>query len=363
MQRPRSYCRRVGALACALLLAALVTDCDGCSCAGGDSPQVPETPEARLDACASALPAQTDLAFFFTDMEGVRGSLGALSKRFKGSLPVDAYRAEIITLVGVDLLERSTYRRAGIDPDGGFCVAIYRETPVLLLYVVDAEKFRSSAVESIRRYYRADAEAAQVMPGRFRVDDPGLDLAWQRVGGGLTAVVFGRVGSRKAPRSSVEVLDELVALDANASVGTLEEFGAFRRTIATQWPASMYMNTPRLLSLYKSLGPSLEKYQAEVIDAAGEQIRWSGLGWRADTEAVRGRLFLGLRADTMAKLGALEEPSGPSPRFHRMVAKGALLVVRVGINPKVFWREYQAAIPERQRNYIHRILRNVKAST
>ena len=359
---PAPYRARFALLAVAAL--ALTADCDGgCSCGGTPATQVPATPEARVEACASHLPSQTDLAFFFVEMDGVRSSVDILSRRFRGSLPVDAYRAEVQTLIGVDLLDKGTYASAGVHPDGGFCVGVYRETPLLLLWVTDEERFRGKAIASIRKYYRVSDEPQEVAPGRYRVNAEGLDLAWERLPSGMTAVVFGSAGKRKAPRPSVDVLEEIVAVTADESLGKVDEFGAFRDAVATQWPASVYMNTPRLLSFYKSFDPSLKGYQKEVIDAVGEQIRWTGVGWKADASAAHGRAFFGVQQATMDKVAGLEQPGKRAPRFHRMVGEDAYLFVRTGIDAALFWKEYQALMPERQRKYVQRLFKNLEAST
>ncbi len=351
-------------IACALGALVMTADCDGgCSCGGEAKLVIPATPVERVNACASHLPSQTDLALFFTEMDGVRSSVDVLSKRFSGSLPVDAYRAEVQTLVGVDLLDKTTYAQAGIHADAGFCVAVYRETPLLLLYVTDADKFRGHAIASIRKYYRVTAEPSEVAPGRWRIDADGLDLAWERLPSGLTAVVFGSAGKRKAPRPSVDVLAEIVAVEADSSLGSVEAFGTYRDTVAVRWPASIYMNTPRLLSFYKSFDPSLKGYQKEVIDAVGEQIRWTGVGWKADGAAAQGQAFFGVNPETLAKVEGLENPGKRSPRFHRMVGDDAYLFVRTGVDAALFWKEYQALMPERQRKYVQRIFKNLKAST
>lgn len=364
MMPPSDFRARLSLLALALAVLALTADCDGgCSCGGEAAPEVPASPQARIDACSASLPSQTDLAFFFVDMDGVRGSVDVLSRRFSGSLPVDAYRNEVNTLVGIDLLDKTTYAKAGVHADAGFCVAMYRETPVLFLWVMDAEKFEGHAIASIRKYYRVPAEPTEVSPGRKRVDAPGLDLAWQRLPSGVTAVVFGSVGKRKAPRPSVDVMEEIVAVGAEDSLAKVEEFTAFRDTVGTKWPASIYMNTPRMLSLYKAFDPSLKGYQKEVIDAVGEQIRWTGIGWKADASAATGQAFFGVQKETLEKVAGLEEPGKRAPRFHRMVSKDAYLFVRTGIDASLFWKEYQTLMPARQLKYVKRLLKNVKAST
>jgi hypothetical protein len=355
---------RLMLLACAGAALVFTADCDGgCSCGGDRALVVPTTPVARVNACAQHLPSQTDLAMFFTEMDGVRSSVDVLSTRFSGSLPVDAYRAEVQTLIGVDLLDKTTYAQAGIHPDAGFCVGVYRETPVLLLWVTDSEKFEGHAIASMRKYYRVAEAPTEVAPGRRRVDGPGLDLAWQQLPSGMTALVFGSAGKHKAPRPSVDVLAEIVDVEPDATLGQVEDFTTFRDSVATSWPASIYMNTPRLLSFYKSFDPSLKGYQKEVIDAVGEQIRWTGVGWKADAKAAYGRAFFGVNPETLKKVEGLEETGKRAPRFHRMVGDDAYVFVRTGIDAALFWKEYQALMPARQQKYVSRIFKNLKAST
>ena len=230
--------------------------CDGgCSCGGSAAAPVPPTPEARLQAFADRLPSQTDMAFFFTEMDGVRASVSTLSGRFQGSLPVEAYRQEVRRVLGIDLLDRASYEEAGVHPDGGFCVGVYREMPIVLLYVTDEEKFQERTLGSIAKYYRIDGppEEATEYPGVRAISDPGgVSVAWARFPDGLTGLVVTGVGGRKSALAADATAFELVGVQPDSSLGATSAFAGFRDEIGKKWPASLYMDTPRLLSAYWS---------------------------------------------------------------------------------------------------------------
>ena len=361
--------RRLAWLAAALLLLPALLDCGegGCGCGGAaERAQIPATPAERLAAFSARLPAQTDLAFFLVDMDGVRGSLSSLTKTFEGSLPLDVYRQEVKQVVGIDLLDKATYAGAGIHPDGGIAVGYYRGSPVVLLFVEDRARFKEGAVANLKRHYRIEAadEAVADLPGAYSVKGPGVEFAWLHLPGGMTAIVGPPVGAEATPgRDCVVALKEVAALTEAASLGKVEGFDGFRAEVGEKWPASIYLNTPRLLSIYQSVDPSLKVYQKEIIDTVGEQVRWAGAGGRADGARAEGILFLGVSAETLKKFEGIDKPPKPSPRFKVMINDKAFAFVRTSVNAAQFWREYYGLMPERQKAYFKKVVGNLKSTT
>ena len=358
--------RLLGVALLTLMAAAAGVDCGGgCGC-GEQVPEVviPATPSARMSAFAARMPAQTDLAFFFVEMEQVRETMSSLSKHFEGSLPLDVYRQEVRQVIGLDLLDKTSYEAAGVHPEGGFALGYYRGAPVALLYAPDKVKFESGVIAALKRNYRIEASNEPIpdLEGATLVKGKGVTFAYAPLGGGMVVVV-GQAVAGEEERDCVTSLTEIVTLGEEASLGRVPGFVGFQKEIGDKWPASVYMNTPRMLSLYQSFDPSLKTFQKEILDAVGEQVRWAGIGGRSDGDQAVGRVFLGIAPETLAKVKGLDKPGSLSPRFKLMVSDKAYAFVRTSLNAEIFWREYYKLMPRRQQKYFQTIVENLKATT
>lgn len=345
-----------------VLLALALWNCDGgCSCGEPQGAQVPQTPRERLEVYAQHLPAQTELATFFVDMDGVRGSTSGLSARFKGSLPVDAYRQEVQRVVGVDLLEKASYAQAGIHPDGGLAVGYYRETPVVMLYVQDKAKFQAQALKSLQKYYRVkDAPvASKDSPGVFTLRNEEVELSYHFGPGGLLTLAGGQLKGKQEPATAAR-LGEVLAVKPENSLGRREEFQKFAQKFGEGWPMAVYMDAPRLLELGKEWLPGVKGYQKEIMDAVATHVRWGGAGWKMEGDAARGRLFLGVKKETLDKFKGLEAVGDKGPAFDKLIGEGTYAFVRMSMDAALFWKEYQALMPETQRRYVGGVLSNLK---
>lgn len=357
--------RRLAVLGLALLAATTFWDCGGgCGCGPQAQVQVPETPEARLEAYAARLPAQTDMAFFFTDMASVRTSAEVLSAKFEGVAPFEAYRQEIKEVIGLDLLDAASTEEAGVHPEGGFAVGYYRDAPLVFFYVSERKKFQEGVLASLKRYYRVEQAELQPVEGvrdAFFLKEPGVNFGVAYLSGGLTMMVG--QGVLADARGADEVLKELVAQDAASSLGKSDAFKDFKTRVGTSWPGSVYMNTAKLLALYQSIDASLPNYQKEMIDAVGAHIRWGGAGWRADGAKAEGQVFFGISPETMKLFEGLDKPGKATPRFKLMVGDKAYAFVRVAVSAEVFWREYFKLMPKRQQRFFKKIVGNFKSTT
>jgi hypothetical protein len=355
--------RKIGVWAAVLVLAAGALRCDGgCSCGQGQVKlQIPATPKERVAACADRFPGQTDLALFLVDMEQVRGTTSTLTEKFRGNLPLDAYRQEIQHVVGLDLLDKKSYEAAGVHPDAGLCFGTYRDAPVVMLYVTDRKKFETQALGSVRRYYRIEQAPTPdpQRPAILAAKGNGAELAYTYLDTGMVVLVGGSLQGGVSQPAAAH-LAELLDAKPEAALSKQEGFSDFSAQFAESWPASVYMNAPRLLSLYKELSPDLKAYQKEIVDAAAAQFRWAGAGWKVEGDELRGRLFLGLPAETLTRLKGLDEPSSGAPDFEHMVGEEAYLFLRTSLDMKLFWDEYLKLIPERQKKFMQGLFSSLK---
>lgn len=353
-------------LGLAALALTFLVDCGGgCGCGQEGGAQIPATPAERLEVFAGRLPAQTDLALFFTDMTQVRQSVQTLSEKFSGNVPLDAYRQELRQVIGIDLLDASTYEAAGVHPEAGFSVGYYRDAPVALLYVTDRAKFEAGVIASLKRFYRIEQTPQAPVEGlkdAFEVKDVGVQFAWSYLPGGLTVMVGQGVALEGAPRPAVDTLKEVAALEQDASLLKARGFDGFQAQVGTKWPATVYMNTAKLLALYQSVDPSLKTYQKEILTSLGEQLQWMGAGWKADPAQATGELFLGVAPETLEKFKGLDQPSAKAPNFKLIVSDRAYAVMRISANAELFWREYYKLMPARQQEYFKKIVGNLKST-
>ncbi len=360
--------RRLAWLAAVWLAAAALVDCSG-GCGCGQSQEgtvVPATPAERLTVFSQRLPAQTDLALFFVDMDAVRQSGDVLSKKFSGSLPLDAYRQEVRQVTGVDVLDKASYEKAGLHPDGGFAVGYHRDAAVALFYVTDKAAFEKGLLTNLKRYYRMKDVQAKPLEGSktaFVVEDKGVSFGYAHLGSGLTVMVGQAAVSGAKARDVSAILKDAMAVEEASSLSKAAGFEGFKAQVGDGWPASVYMNTPKLLSLYQGFDPSLKTYQKEVMDAVGEQIGWVGFGWKADGKQATGKAFFGVQPETLERFKGLEKPSKGAPRFKHLVMDKAYAFLRVSLNAEIFWREYFKLMPERQQRYFKKIVGNLKSST
>jgi hypothetical protein len=336
--------------------------CDGgCGCGGPRAVTIPATPKERLDAYARRLPAQTGVGVFLVDMEGFRGGNGALIQRFRGNLPVDAYRQEAQRVLGVDPLDRASTASAGIHPDGGVAVGYYRDAAVVMLYVEDKAKFKLQVLENVKKYYRisADEVASGSQPGVMTLRGGEVSISYHVAESGLVTLA-----GIKAPASGEALsearLGEVLGVTPEKSLAARTEFVGFVEELGEGWPAVVYLEAPRLLAMAGELFGGLKGYQKEILEAVGAQVEWGGVGWRFVGDELTGRLSLGIKAETLAKFKGLDQAQGAAPMMGALVGEDALVALRLSMDAGLFWREYQALMPERQRLYVQGALKNLK---
>jgi len=154
-----------------------------------------------------------------------------------------------------------------------------------------------------------------------------------------------------------------VELEESSSLGASATFEGFKQEVGNKWPTSIYINTPRLLSIYKAFNPTLKAFQKEMLDAVAEQLRWTGVGGRADASKATGRIFFGVEKETLERFKGLDKANAKSPRFKMMVGEKAYGFLRSSVNADIFWREYYKLMPARQQRYFRTVVDNLKSTT
>jgi hypothetical protein len=250
-----------------------------------------------------------------------------------------------------------------VSPEGGAALGYYRGAPVVLLYAPDKVKFEAGVVSNLRKNFRISPDGVSKLPkipGGVLVNGKALSFAYAPLSGGLVVIV-GRTEGQDV--DCQKILGEIVTLEEESSLGASPSFLGFKKEVGEKWPTSIYINTPRLLSIYKAFNPGLKTFQKEMLDAVAEQLRWTGVGGRADKLQAQGRIFFGVDGETLTRFQGLDKAEAKSPRFKMMVGEKAYAFLRSSVNADIFWKEYFKLMPARQQRYFKTIVDNLKSTT
>ena len=335
---------RVVAVAFAVALTAACSDC------GGDQPPpIPETAEARLEAYASALPAQTESALFVADIPALTAGASSLKRRIGEFLPGTNFAArQLKTLAGVDLFTEQGWSDVGIGTDGGAAVALVDGHPVVVAHVTDRRAFERRLTRLAERHYeiggsvrRESADGLQMKVLRRS----GAQVAWtyrDRMG----VVVFPQLPM--APSSGPTVTNTLRALPALGSHDPLIDTTGFAamRSDAGVGPNLWYAR-PEAVTPYLFGGGGLRAMATGfAVNMVLEPINGLGVAIGDVSDRIHASTWVGLSSELSEAVGTVASVE-PTPIWSDAIGDGVLVAARAAIDPVAAWDRALEAVPEK----------------
>lgn len=354
------YGRRFAVLS--LLLAGLVF-VPVLGCKGKTVDKMPETASARLEQMTSQIPASAEFVVQVKDLPQARQDLNNLHNRVGQVMPVARLiQQQIQNDFGVNVLSEEGWSQVGINPAGGFTVAMLQNRPIFLTYVEDRQAFEASVLERTRKTLKIEApvQAEQVAGQtiKFSSQSPGLDIAWFYKGK-LAVVALPPITNTDALKNgtALVVATQLLNLEKKNSVQPTAAYQRFQKALGNDASISAYFNTEALLT-----SQAFENSQKNLRDGAAAAAEWSkanarGFGMALATKTNQAELKFFLDpTEELAKSAAKATKSSAKVNWESFATDKTLLGLRSSVDFQQLWKGYLESLSDQQRRSLQRDL-------
>ncbi|TVR02224.1 MAG: hypothetical protein EA398_08365 [Deltaproteobacteria bacterium] len=312
----------------------------GCSRCGGDRPgeegprssraatgvsTVPSTPAGVTSGLAALLPADVPLAIVVRDWDRVFGFVPALRERLPGEAGAIAQaETDLRNTFGIRIDEPESLREIGIASSGGLALGIVNNTPVLLTYLSDAERFDDRMAEILSE------QPFNLRGERSERDVDGVRLVTlTREGDPSDRVTFGRFENIgllflvDEPGRDVESIVRTMRQASGSSLADREDFRAMLPRVdgmaIAGWVGADGVDA----------GSGLAEALQEL--AGGERL---GFAVHPRGDGIDVRILPPVSERDLARARAILDAPAPPPAFGRIPGPQAWGVLRLTVNPE-----------------------------
>lgn len=345
-----------------LLFVATFAACDG-GCGGcGDSSKIPSKPIDRVKDVASKLPKNTEAVLFLADLKETRAGLNNMKARMPDGAVIESVQKQFQANFGIDLLDRESWAKAGIAPDSSMGIAIHRSRVIALTYVENRQQFEKTMTEKAKNAFQIKAVTKNEKVGGHTMkvlsDDPAKQVAWMYQGKMALVVMPATSADGALEKGTASlVLSEIAGTEKAASLASTEGFKAFLGEVASEYPATLFLNPTAYVA-----SPEFQKRAEEDPTlAAGakwsnENLEYGALGFSASKEQVELRGLLGMQPE-LAKAALEASKAATDVDWSGFATDNLMIGIRFAIDWSKAWKIFTANLPDDERRSM---LRNLK---
>jgi hypothetical protein len=323
---------------------------------------IPKTAEARVEQMVSKLPQKTETAVVVGDLDEMRSSINLLQERLPNTGVVDSVQKQIHQQFGIDLLDAESWKRAGVAPNAGATVAIYRSRVVFLTYVENRQAFEKLLTEKTKKAFGIEAPTKTDKVGKHKIkvlsEDPARQIAWLYQGK-LALVTLPATSAQGAvdDGSAKIVLGDVADQEQKTSLFADEGFKQFNEALVKEHPIALYMN-PR--AGLESEAVKAELGTGEEAKAVSEWVKknvtFVGAGLNAKGDQARLKTYVGMKPDILKRLEQAQKLEGEVDWGH-YATENLMLGVRLTMNVQQAYDLLLEALPDDRRRAFRRDLK------
>ena len=231
--------KRVALMTFRLLLLSLVISFS-LACKNGQS-QMPKDPLERTDVFASHLPSDAESLLVIPEIKVFREKAKKVKSNLGDSGMVDQVQKQFQKSFGIDLLDDQSWSKAGLSADSSLGLAMYRDRPMVYMYVENRQKFEQTIIARMEAAFQFKGSTKTTKVGDYQVkylsDDPAKQIAWL-YDGKLVMIAMPSLSKTGALESggAALVLTDARAVKPEASYKSLKMFPKFKERFVSKFP-------------------------------------------------------------------------------------------------------------------------------
>lgn len=329
---------------------------DGC---GVKPDEMPTTAAARVDQMTSMLPATADTVVVVSDLPKMRAALQLIKDRLPNTGIVDTMQKQVQNTFGIDLLSEESWKQAGVIPDSTAVGGIYRSRLIFMMYVDNRQAFEKTLVEKSKAAFGIEAVTKSETVGKHPIkilsDDPARQIAWLYKGK-LAVVSMPAIdkGGALEDGSAKLVLGEIADAKKETSLAADPGFGAFRKTLADNYPVAMFVNPRSGLNSDAAKQEIAKDPNAKAVaDWAEKNVTFIGAGLGAEGDKATLKGYVGLVGDVVQKVKEAQA-TDVQHNWDAFATEKLLLGARLSVNVSRAYALILEAMGEEQRRAMRR---------
>ncbi len=324
---------------------------------------MPKDPTARAAVFAAHLPADAESLVVIAEVKTFREKVKTLKKNLGDSAMVDQVQKQFQKAFGIDLLDEKSWVDAGLTPNSSLGLAIYRDRPIIYMYVDNRQKFEQTIIRRMESTFQFKGAAKTSKVGDYTVkyisDDPTKQMSWlyNEKLVMLTMPSLSTTGALEAGGASL-VLTDARSVKPDASYKSLKMFTKFTDRFVKKYPVAGIVPVENYLKnpdVQKRIGEQpngkqaeamIRKYAKHFIFAADIKAeRLSAEVYVAGSDQLN---------STVQMLSKLE----PEAQLQNLVTENTGLGVRLSIDPMAAFGFATTVMPEGE---VRRFKRRLKS--
>ncbi len=310
------------------------------ACAGPGVQSIPESSQGRLSLLAERLPASSEASVYVTDLKGLSAGIKRVDASFGDAAGgVRDLQAELNDKFGIDLMDTGSLRdAAGIAPDGGLAFGFVDNRSVLLIYVVDAEKFDAFVGGKIRDEIGLEGEVATEKVGDVEVRVLGANvekqLAWAHFGK-VAILATPQLDPEKGGEASIsKFVAGIYGNDKGASTSSSASFKQFVSEFGGKYLVAAFAN-PGAIKKSKFYPELKEEFSREegaddALKNFEEYCTSLGMGFDLRGDVIKSHFFYGGNAEFGAYYAGLSDVADAT--FNGFATSSLIAMGRVSLN-------------------------------
>ena len=337
-----------------LMLSFVVTGlATGCK----DKGEMPDSAEDRLEQMGNRLPSDTEMAIVVGDLANMRSSLKTAKDTIGDSVPMsDVFEEQAKSELGVDLMDAESWKKSGIEPNGGLAVAIVNDRPVFLTYVKNKKQFEKHFSDQIKKSYNIEGmPKTQGDKTKIKVmgKEDGDQVAWSYFGQ-MAIVSFPPADDFEGePGPILDTVKAVATTKEENALAKTEGYQNFTKALATKNAIAVYINTGKFLDedRMKELQSETDEIGYATAEWFKQNVDGAGLGMNVEKNRAQVRTWFGFNDETTKTLKAVNKPKTAAP-FESMATQNTMAGFRMSVNWDKFWELYQSTMPEDERKQL-----------
>ncbi len=323
---------------------------------------MPTDPAERAGVFASHLPADAESLLVIPEIKVFREKAKTLKTNFGDSSMIDQVQKQFQKSFGIDLLDEKSWIDAGLTPNSSLGVAVYRDRPLVYMYVDNRQKFEQTMISRMEAAFQFKGATKTTKVGDYSIkyvsDDPAKQMAWLYKGKlvMITMPSLSTTGALQAGGASL-VLTDARSVKPEASYTSLKMFKKFSERFVKNYPVVALLPVENYLKnpdVQKRIKEQKNGKQAEVLIRKYAEYFIAAADVKG--ERLSAEVFLAGNTQFNSTIQLLSKME-PEAKWDQLVTENTGLGIRLSVNPMTAFNFATTVMPEDESRRLKRQLK------